>query len=118
MQQNNNGNPVELIECLLEKTEAYSKTGYELAKLKSVETASIIATWLAARMIVFITLALFALVLNIAAGLWLGEILGKLYFGFLIVAVFYLTAGIVLHLFLHRWIKKPLAGLIITQALQ
>jgi ABC-type transport system involved in cytochrome bd biosynthesis fused ATPase/permease subunit len=63
-------------------------------------------------------LTLFALVLNIGIALWLGELLGKNYYGFFIVAVFYLLSAIVLHFFLHNWIKKPVSNLIITQALQ
>jgi hypothetical protein len=62
--------------------------------------------------------AMFALVLNIGVALWLGELLGKNYYGFFIVAAFYLFTGMVLHFFLHNWIKKPVSNLIITQVLQ
>jgi hypothetical protein len=63
-------------------------------------------------------ISMFALVLNLGVALWLGELLGKSYYGFFIVAAFYLLAGLVLHFFLQRWIRKPISDLIITQALQ
>lgn len=106
------------METLLERAEAYGKTSLELAKLKSVETSATVITWLVSRISVIMMISLFALVLNIGIALWLGEMLGKVYYGFFIVAGFYLITGLVLHLFLHQWIKKPLSDLIITQALQ
>ena len=110
--------PVSLIEELFEKVEAYSKTSIELAKLKGLETTTQVVTTMMWRMSVIIMLSLFVLVLNIGIALWVGELLGKSYYGFFIVAGFYLLAGIVLHYFLHNWIKKPVSDLIITQALQ
>ena len=110
--------PAITIETLLEKAETYSKTSLELVKLKTVETTASVVTWLVARLSVIILISLFALVLNIGIALWLGEMIGKLYSGFFIVAGFYLVIGIILHFFLHQWIKKPLSDLIITQTLQ
>ena len=109
---------VSSVESLYERIEAYGKTSYELTKLKSLETTTIVVTSLVSRLSVILMISLFALVLNIGIALWLGELLGQSYYGFFIVAAFYLLAGIVLHIFLHRWIKKPLSDLIITQALQ
>jgi uncharacterized membrane protein YccC len=110
--------PRDLIEELYERGEAYSKTTFELAKLKGLETTTVVVTALIWRMSVLLMLSLFALVLNIGIALWLGELLGKSYYGFFIVAGFYLFTGTVLHFFLHNWIKKPLSDLIITQALK
>jgi hypothetical protein len=110
--------PVGSIESLFEQVESYSKTTYELSKLKLLETITIVVTSMLPRLGVIIMLSLFALVLNIGIALYLGEILGKSYYGFFIVAGFYLIAGIVLHFFLHQWIKKPVSDLIIKQALQ
>ncbi len=110
--------PHDLLEELYEQTEAYGKTTLELAKLKGLQTTTVVVTELIWRLSVILMLSLFALVLNIGIALWLGELLGKSYYGFFIVAGFYLLTGIVLHFFLHNWIKKPVSNLIITQALQ
>jgi hypothetical protein len=106
------------IEALYERAETYGKTTYELSKLKALETTTTVVTSLVAKLSVIIMVSMFGLVFNIGIALFLGELLGKSYYGFFIVAAFYLAAGIVLHFFLHKWIKKPLSDLIITQALQ
>jgi hypothetical protein len=108
-------NPIEL---LFERAETYAKTTYELSKYKLLETSNIVVTSLIARLSVILMISMFSFVLSIAMALWLGSILGASYYGFFIVAGFYLLAGIVLHLFLHKWVKKPISELIIKQALQ
>ena len=94
------------IESLYERAEAYGKTTYELSKLKLLETSNTVITSLVARLSVILMISLFTFVLTIAIALWLGDILGKAYYGFFIVAGFYLVVGIVLHFFLQKWVKK------------
>lgn len=110
--------PANSIESLFEKAEAYGKTTYELAKLKLLETTNMVVTSLIARLSVILMISMFLFVLSIGIALLLGDLLGKTYYGFFIVAGFYLVAGIVLHFFLHKWVKKPMSELIIKQALQ
>ena len=110
--------PSSIIEALVGRAEQYGNTSYELSKLKSLETTTIIASTLLSRLGVVVMLSLFALFLNIGIALMLGEALEKPYYGFLIVAGFYLIAGIVFHFFLYGWIKRPLSNLIITEVLQ
>ncbi len=110
--------PANLIESLAEKVEAYGKTTFELSKLKALETTTVVLTSLVSRLGVILMFAIFALVLTLGIALWLGELLGESYYGFFIMAGFYLVAGTVMHFFLHKWIGKPLSDLIITQALQ
>lgn len=111
-------NPDSLIESLFERAEAYGKTTYELSKLKLLKATIIVVPSLVSRLVVILMLTLFTLVFNIGIALFLGELLGELYYGFFIIAAFYLIAGIILHFFLHHWIKKPISNLIIKQALQ
>lgn len=110
--------PSNSIELLFERAEAYARTTFELSKLKLLATTNIVVTSLIARLSRILMIAMFSFVLSIAVALWLGDILGKSYYGFFIVAGFYLVAGVVLHFFLHRWVKKPISELIIKQALQ
>jgi hypothetical protein len=110
--------PSSIIETLMERAELYGKTSYELSKLKSLEATTIIASTLLSRLGFIVMISLFALFLNIGIALLLGEALGRFYYGFFIVAVFYLIAGIVFYFFLYKWIKKPLSNLIITEVLQ
>jgi Zn-dependent protease with chaperone function len=110
--------PASLIESLYERVEAYGKTTFELAKLKVFEKITHVMISLISKFGVIIMLSLFALVLSTGIALLLGELLGKSYYGFFIVAAFYFVAGLLLHFFLRRWIKKPVGDLIVKQALQ
>lgn len=107
-----------IFEILFEKAETFGKTTYEISKLKALETTTVVATSVVARISVILMISMFLLVFNIGVALYLGELLEKVYYGFFIVAAFYLIAGIILHFFLHKWIEKPLSNLIITQALK
>jgi hypothetical protein len=110
--------PADLIESLWEQTEHYGKTSYELTKLKVLESSIRIVTSLVVKASVIFVASLFLLVFNIGIAFLLGDLLGKVYYGFFIVAAFYFIAAVTLHFFLHRWIKSPVSDLIIKQALQ
>ena len=101
-----------LIEPLFEKIEEYGKTSFELIKLKSLDKTVKVTSTLISRLILVIVLSFFALTLNIAVALWLGDILGKGYYGFLVVASFYAFVGIIL-LFIHPLIKTRVSNSIV-----
>lgn len=106
------------IENLLERVEEYSKTTLDLAKLHTLKTTATVVTSLIWRLSVSVIFLLFLLLLNTGIALLLGDLLGKSYYGFFIVAGFYLLAGLVFHFFLRTWIENPISKLIITEALQ
>ncbi|MHB1197286.1 MAG: hypothetical protein ACYC0A_10640 [Lutibacter sp.] len=110
--------PKSLIELLFEKIEEYGITNYELTKLKLLKTVALVVPSLLSRIIVVFVIFTFILILSLGIALFLGEFLGKLYYGFFIIAIFYLVVGIVMHFYLHKWIKKPVADLIIKQVLK
>ena len=110
--------PASLIESLVERAEIFGKTTFELSKLKLLETTTHVVTSAVSRLGVIIMFSLFVLVLSIGIALLLGELLGKSYYGFFIVAIFYFVAGIVFHFFLRKWIKKTVSDSIIKQAFQ
>ena len=95
-----------LLESLLEKATDFGKTSFELAKLKTLDKSSDIVSSLVPNFIVFVLIVTFMLFLNLGLALWLGEILGKIFYGFFVVAAFYFLAGIVIHFFIHKWLKK------------
>lgn len=106
-----------LIEPLLEKAEKFSKTSIELLKLKSVYKTSDIASTLISRLLLIVIILFFLLSLNVGIALWLGDLLGKNYYGFLLVASFYGLLGIVLF-FLHPTIKASVNNSIIIKLLK
>jgi hypothetical protein len=103
-----------LIEPLIERAEQYAKTSFELLKLKSLEKTADVTSMLISRLVLAIVFSLFALTLNIAIALWLGDLLTKNYYGFLLVASFYGLIGIIL-LFIHPKIKARIKNSIIIQ---
>lgn len=103
-----------LIEPLIERVEQYGKTSIELLKLKSLNKTSDILSTLLSRLFLIIVILLFALTLNTAIAFWLGELLGKNYYGFLVVAAFYGLVGMLL-LIIHPSIKSKINDSIITQ---
>ncbi len=109
--------PVKEIEQLFEKVEAYSNTTFELAKLKSLEGATKVVTSLVSKLAVLIVFSMFLVVINIGVSIYLGELMGKMYYGYFTVAIFNLVIAILLHLFLQPVINRTLGQTIIRQAL-
>ena len=95
-----------LIESLFERVTEYGKTTFELGKLKAVDKTSDIVSSFVPHSATFVLIASCLLFLNLGIAFWLGEILGKAFYGFFVVAGFYCVIGIVVHFFMHKWIKK------------
>lgn len=105
------------VEPLLERAEEYGKTTYELIKLKAVRKTAGVASSFVSKAVVVTAISMFALVLNIGVALWLGDLLGKSYYGFFCVAGFYAILSIIFHFFLKKWLKERITNLVIMQIL-
>jgi ABC-type uncharacterized transport system permease subunit len=105
------------MESLFESAEVYGKVSYKLLQLRALDKAAGVIASLISRSTSFIFVSVFFVCANIGMALWLGDLLGKSYYGFFCVAGFYgLIAGI-LHFFLHNPIKRWISNSIISQAL-
>lgn len=102
---------------LVEKGEQYSKTSYELIKLRVIYTSTKVASIFVSRAVFFIAMLIVMSALTIGIALWLGDILGKSYYGFFCVAAFYFVLGGVLYFYLHNKIKDRISNAIISQML-
>lgn len=107
-----------LLESLFEKAADYGKTSLELAKLKTLEKTTDIVSSLVPQSVVIVLIVTFMLFLNLGIALWLGDILGKQFWGFFVVAAFYVLAGIVIHFFMHNWIKRLIGNYFIKRVLK
>lgn len=107
-----------LIESLFDKATEYGKISFELVKLKAVDKASDAVSSFVPYMIAIVFIASFVLFLSLGLALWLGEILGQMYYGFLLVAAFYGIIGIFVHLVMHKWIKRRVGNRFIEQILK
>ena len=104
--------------ALLERAEEYGKTTLELVKLKTVEKLSDAISSFASRMIAIVFFVMFFILASIGLSVWLGELLGKTWLGFLLVAAFYGLIGIVMFFILHNPVKKQFSNIIIKQVLK
>jgi hypothetical protein len=107
-----------LLETLLERATEYGKTSIELVKLKTLDKTTDIVSSLVPASVVILLLASFLLFLNLGLALWLGEILGKTFYGFFVVAAFYIFTGIIVHFFLRKWIKRIVGNFLVKRALK
>jgi hypothetical protein len=107
-----------LLESLLERVTEYSKTSFELIKLKTLEKASDVISSLIPHSAVFVLFASFMLFVNFGIAFWIGEILGNTFFGFFVVAAFYGIAGVIVHFFMHKRLKKSICNYLIRQLLK
>jgi hypothetical protein len=107
-----------IFETLLERASEYGKTTIELAKLKALDKTTDVVSSFVPLSIFILLVASFLLFLNLGLALWLGEVLGRTYYGFFIIAAFYGFAGIIIHFFLNNWIKKIIGNYLIKRLLK
>jgi uncharacterized membrane protein len=107
-------NDVTAIELLVNKAEEYSKTSLELFKLRAINTAADITSSLVEKAVILFVVALFLIGANITVALWLGDILGKYYYGFLIITTIYGLIGLLLFYFRKKWIKQSISNIVIN----
>jgi fatty acid desaturase len=98
-----------LLETLLDRATDYGQTSLELIKLKALDKTTDVISSLIPNSVVFVLFASFILFLNLGLALWLGEILGKIFYGFFVVAGFYAVTGIIIHFFMHKWFKRHIS---------
>ena len=110
-------NQISLIEVLFEKTGSYAKSSVDLYRLKAIDKSAAVISSLAVRVVVISIITLFFLVFNIGSALWIGEKMGRNYYGFFSVAGFYALLGIIIYIFRNKWIKVPVRDSIILQSL-
>ncbi len=107
-----------LVESLIEKGEQYGKTTLKLLKLKTLDKSADVISNVVSWLIVVVFALLFFLIFNIGIALWIGQILGKSYYGFFIVSGFYALLAILFTIFRKQFVKDPVSNSIITQILE
>lgn len=105
----------ENIESLLEKAGDYVETRLEIFKLKTALTTSDVVSELVVRIVLVSFISIVVMMLNIGLALWLGELLGKSYYGFLVLAGFYSLLAILMYFFREKMIESPVSNAIIKK---
>lgn len=106
------------IESLFEKVEDYGKTTLTLLKLNAVDKSADVFSFLAIKMIIFLFVVLFLFTLSIGVSLWLGELLGKSYYGFFVTTGLYFLIGLFVQIFKTSLIGAPVRKAVILEMLK
>ena len=102
-------------ESLFDKAGEYLETRASLVKLKTIRKTSDVISVMISKLIAVIIAGAFILMLSIALAFFLGDILGKNYYGFLIVAGLYALVGLVYFLLKDKLVKVPVEDAIIKK---
>jgi hypothetical protein len=102
-------------EPLLERAEEYGRTSYELFKLKALDKTTDVVSTFVSRGASVLVFTMFTIMANIGIAMWLGDILGKSYYGFFCISGFYGIIAVILYFVLHDDIKKRISNSIISQ---
>ena len=101
------------IESLWDRVRDYVETRAELLKLKFIDKASGLISGLISKIILIGIFFMFISLLNIGVAIWLGAILGEIYYGFFALAGFYAITGLILYLGRNKWVKGPVSSMMI-----
>ncbi len=104
-------------EALLERAEDYTRTSFELIRLKAVDKISDGASSAASKIVAMFFFVFFFLMLSVGLSLLLGEVLGKAWYGFMVMAGLYGILFAVLFFVKHNWLKKIVGNSIIKSML-
>ena len=106
------------IEILFERVEDYTRTTIDLVKLTAVDKTADILSSLLSRLTVSIVFVMFGFLVNVGLSFWIGELVGKIYYGFFIVSSIYLVLAIVLYIVKDKVLKMPISNFIIVKMLK
>jgi len=108
----------QLLESLVDRATDYGKTSFELVKLRAVDKASDVVSSVIPGTIVLILVSSFMIFLNLGLAFWIGELIGKLFYGFFVVAGFYFLSGIIVHLFISKPLKSSIRDYVVRKLLE
>lgn len=108
----------EIVETVFSRIENLTTTQTELIKLKLYNKTADLATFLAMKAIIMSVLGLFFLFLNIGLSLWLGEMLGKTYYGFLAIAAFYALVAVFIRTSVYKYLQRQINFLLLSKILK
>lgn len=108
----------QLIEKLVVHTEELATTTVELMKLKAVDTSIRITSGLLSGMVIGFLFGAFLIFGSLGLSIWIGERLGEVYQGFLIVAGLYCLLTLLGYAFLYKRLERILGRWIIQKSLE
>ena len=111
-------NPPSAIGSLIENIGDYIETKVELMKLKAISKSSEVVSSVVSMLVISIIMIFAISILNIGLSIWIGTLLGEIAYGFFAVGGFYLIVAVLLLMFKSKWLKAPVANIIIKSILK
>ena len=103
------------IEQIYERVEQYLSTSVELYKLKALQKVAETATSIITSLLMAVFGLLFLLFVSIGLAVYLGEVMGKMHYGFMIVAGIYLIFAIVVYVLRAQVLKDKVNTYIVRK---
>lgn len=107
----------ELFKTLFEKSEDFGRTSLELLKLKAIDKSSDFLSIVISRTIQVIFILTLIFLFTFGLSLWVGELTGKVYYGFFIVGAFYGLIAIAVSVF-YKPIRNFISNIFIRQIMK
>jgi len=104
-----------LIEMFFEKVESYTKTTLELYRLKAIDKLTDVFATIASSLIIAVVVALSFILISVGLALFLGELLGKGYYGFFLLGGVYVVIAVLVSMNRKDWLEIKLNDYLINQ---
>ena len=98
------------MDTLVERIEKYGKTTIELYQCHTAYESAALFSYLAVKAVMILIVSVVALLFTIAVALWIGDVLEKTAYGFLIMGMFYIVIGSVVYIFRKPLIKNKVSN--------
>lgn len=106
------------IDSLISEAGDYIEAKTELWKLRAVDKTSEVISSVSAKIVIYVMGFFFFTLLNLGIALWLGEMMGRSYYGFFTLAGFYAIVLLIIYQFRHTWLKEPVNNMLIRKILK
>ncbi len=102
---------------IISKTTELVETKLKLWKLKAIGKGSEVISSVVSSVVILILVSLAIFLLSIGLSLLIGQWLGEMYLGFLVMAGIYGLAGLLFYIFRKQFIKGPVSDRIVNSVL-
>lgn len=103
---------------LLDHTKEFVNTKVEIVRLQVIDKTSRTGGLIASHIFFLVICISVFFFLSISGALYIGEVTGKNYFGFLAMGVFFGLTGLLFYWNREKWIRRPFADTILRSMLR
>jgi hypothetical protein len=100
---------------LIETVQVYGQTSFELFKLRALDKTAELTSVVFSRVLAYSMLLISVIAASIGTSLWLGQLLGKLYYGFFCTAGIYMVVFFIIYYLLHNRIRRRAGDVIVSK---